>query len=56
MRSPVSTYFCFTNLCCLAAAENYLKNFKTQLDEIPITKPKIDLSRNEVKALKAFLL
>ena len=34
------------------ALESYLENFKTQLAEIKITKPKNNLSRNEVKALK----
>ena len=34
------------------ALESYLENVKTQLAEIKITKPKNNLSRNEVKALK----
>ena len=34
------------------ALENYLENVKTQFAEIKITKPKNDLSHNEVKALK----
>ena len=34
------------------ALESYLENIKTQLAEIKIIKPKINLSRNEVKALK----
>ena len=34
------------------ALENYLQNVKTQLAEIKIIKPKNNLSRNEVKALK----
>ena len=33
------------------ALESYLENVKTQLAEIKIIKPKINLSRNEVKAL-----
>ena len=33
------------------ALESYLENVKTQLAEIPITKPKNNLSHNEVKAL-----
>ena len=32
--------------------ESYLENLKTQLAEIKITKPKNNLSRNEVKALE----
>ena len=32
--------------------ESYLENLKTQLAEIKIIKPKINLSHNEVKALK----
>ena len=34
------------------ALESYLENAQTQLAEIKITKPKNNLSRNEVKALK----
>ena len=34
------------------ALKSYLENVKTQLAEIKITKPKNNLSRNEVKALK----
>ena len=34
------------------ALESYLENVKTQLAEIKVTKPKNNLSRNEVKALK----
>jgi len=34
------------------ALESYLENVKPQLAEIKITKPKNNLSRNEVKALK----
>ncbi|CAH3019250.1 unnamed protein product, partial [Porites evermanni] len=34
------------------ALESYLENVNTQLAEIKITKPKNNLSRNEVKALK----
>ena len=34
------------------AFESYLEDVKTQLAEIKITKPKNNLSRNEVKALK----
>ena len=34
------------------AFESYLENVKTQLAQIKITKPKNNLSRNEVKALK----
>ena len=34
------------------ALESYWENVKTQLAEIKITKPKNNLSRNEVKALK----
>ena len=34
------------------ALESYLENVKTQLAKIKVTKPKSNLSRNEVKALK----
>ena len=34
------------------ALESYLENVKTQFPEIKITKPKNNLSRNEVKTLK----
>ena len=35
------------------ALESYLENVKTQLAEIKITKPKNNLSRNEVKPQKS---
>lgn len=34
------------------ALENYLEGVKTQLADIKITKPKQNLSRNEMAALK----